>query len=123
VIHEMFERVSNGESGRAILNWLNAINLRTRQGKPVVLSSVYAILNNHYYYGSFEYPRGSGVWYQAGHESIITKELFDKVQVRLAIIPKSRPGTKEFDFTKLIYCGVCGSGVTAKKNSNAKTTE
>lgn len=42
-------------------------------------------------------------------------ELFDKVQERLAIIPKSRPETKEFDFTKLIYCGVCGLGVTAEE--------
>jgi DNA invertase Pin-like site-specific DNA recombinase len=115
IIREMFERVANGESGRTVLGWLNSIDFKSRQGKSVVLSSVYAILNNHYYYGSFEYPKGAGVWYQAGHESIISKELFDKVQARLAIIPKSRPGTKEFDFTKLIYCGVCGSGVTAEE--------
>jgi len=115
VIHEMFERVSNGESGRTVLNWLNSLHFQTRQGKPVVLSTVYAILNNHYYYGSFEYPKGDGIWYKVAHESIITKEIFDQVQARLAIIPKSKPGTKEFDFTKLIYCGLCGSGVTAEE--------
>ncbi len=114
-ILEMFERVSNGESGRKVLNWLNSIGFKTRQGKPVVLSAVYAMLKNPYYYGSFEYPVDGGIWYKVIHESIITKELFNKVQERLAIIPKSRPGTKEFDFTKLIYCGVCGSGVTAEE--------
>lgn len=115
IIKEVFERVANGESGRKILTWLNSINFKSRQGKPVVLSTIYTILNNTYYYGSFQYPVGSGTWYEVAHESIITKELFDKVQERLAIIPKSRPGTKEFDFTKLIYCGVCGSGVTAEE--------
>lgn len=114
-IKEVFERVSNGESDRKVLNWLNSINFKSRQGKLVVLSTIYTILNNTYYYGFFQYPSGSGTWYQVAHESIITKELFDKVQERLAIIPKSRPGTKEFDFTKLIYCGVCGSGVTAEE--------
>jgi hypothetical protein len=115
IIKEVFERVANGESGRKILNWLNSINFKSRQGKPVVLSTIYTILNNTYYYGSFQYSVGSGTWYEVAHKSIITKELFDKVQERLAIIPKSRPGTKEFDFTKLIYCGVCGSGVTAEE--------
>lgn len=115
IIREMFERVGNCESGRTVLNWLNSINFTTRQGKPVVLSTVYAILNNHYYYGEFEYPAGSGSWYKTAHESIITKELFQKVQDRLALIPKSKPGTKEFDFTKMIKCGACGSGVTAEE--------
>ncbi|MCX6812803.1 MAG: recombinase family protein [Candidatus Berkelbacteria bacterium] len=114
-IFEMFERVSNGESGRKVLNWLNSFGFKTRQGKPVVLSAIYRMLKNPYYYGSFEYPVGGGIWYKVLHESIINKELFDVVQERLAIIPKSRPGTKEFDFTKLIYCGVCGSGVTAEE--------
>ena len=115
IILEMFERVSNVESGRKVLNWLNSIGFKSRQGKPVVLSTIYTVLKNPYYCGSFEYPVGSGTWYQVNHQSIISKELFDKVQERLAIISKSRPGTKEFDFTKLIYCGVCGSGVTAEE--------
>ena len=31
-------------------------------------------------YGTFEYPKESGQWYQGKHEPIITKELFDKAQ-------------------------------------------
>jgi len=114
-ILEMFERVSNGESGRKVLNWLNSIGFKTRQEKLVVLSAVYTMLKNPYYRGSFESPVGGEGWYQVNNQSIITKELFDKVQERLATVPKAKPGTKEFDFTKLIYCGVCGSGVTAEE--------
>jgi len=121
LIREMFERVANGESGRKVLAWLNSVDFRTRGDKQIVLSAIYEILKNPYYYGSFEYPKGGGIWYHVVHESIITKELFDKVQERLAIIPKARPGSKEFDFTKLIYCGVCGSGVTAEEKFKRQT--
>jgi hypothetical protein len=72
------------------------------------------ILQNHFYYGSFEYPKNSGNWYQGKHEPIITKELFDLVQSQM----KSqvlRVEDKEFAFTKLMTCGLCGSGVTAQE--------
>lgn len=79
------------------------------------------ILDNHFYYGTFEYPKNSGRWYKGKHEPIITKELFDLVQEQV----KSqfvRAENKEFAFTKLMECGLCGSGVTAdekfKKQKN-----
>lgn len=71
----------------------------------------------------FEYPRGSGNWYQGKHEPLITKELFDKVQEQMKrdhIVRQS----KEFAFTKLMLCGLCGSGISAdekyKKLKNGK---
>ena len=117
IIKEMFERVAhNGHSGRTLLRWLNhEANFTTRSGKRVVLSTIYLMLRNPYYSGKFEYPIGSGTWYKVGHESIISPELFDEVQVQLTVAPKSRPGTKEFDFTKILTCGHCGSGVTAEE--------
>ena len=82
--------------------------------KNLSLSNVYRILQNHFYYGTFEYPRTSGKWYQGKHEPLITKELFDKVQEQLKrdnIIRQS----KEFAFTKLMTCGLCGSGISAEE--------
>lgn len=115
IIRGIFQRIANGESGRSVLRWLNSIDFRTRTGKKVVLSSLYAILQNPYYYGKFEYPVGSGKWYKVNHESIITEELFKQVRNRLAIVPKAKPGTKVFNFTKILKCGACGSGVTAEE--------
>lgn len=43
---------------------------------------------------------------------IITKELFDKTQENLSEHAIRIQG-KEFAFTKLITCGLCGSGITA----------
>ncbi|MFZ2569855.1 MAG: zinc ribbon domain-containing protein, partial [Minisyncoccia bacterium] len=61
------------------------------------------------------------LWYKGVHEPIITKELFDQVQTQIngQII---RVEDKEFAFTKLMTCGLCGSGITAdekfKKQKN-----
>lgn len=117
IVKEMFERVAySGDSGRDILNWLNnEVGFTTRTGKRVALSNVYVMLKNHFYYGMYEYPANSGTWYQGTHEPLITKELFDKVQEQLLTAPKAKPGTKEFDFTKIFTCGACGSGITAEE--------
>jgi hypothetical protein len=79
----------------------------------VALSSIFVILQTHFYYGMFEYPEKSGNWYQGKHEPLITKELFDKAQEQLKRDQIVRSELKEFAFTKLMNCGLCGSGVTA----------
>lgn len=117
VIKEMFEKVANeGASGRNLFKWIHEEKgFKTRNDKRVTLSMIYEMLNNTYYCGIFEYPRKSGSWYKVNHESIISRELFEQVQVRLSTHPKTRPGTKEFSFTKLLKCGTCGSGITAEE--------
>ena len=110
----MFERVANEQwSGRKVFRWLIEIKFKTKTGKPLVLANIYLILRNPFYYGEFEYPVGSNNWYIGKHTPIISKELFDKVQLTLneKFIPKSE--SKEFAFTKLIRCGYCGSGISA----------
>jgi len=115
IIKKIFEKVASGDSGRDIFDWLkNDTSFRTRSDKIVPLSMVYRMLNNPYYCGLFEFPKASGKWYKGAYESIITKELFDKVQTKMKVAPKSKPGTKQFNFTKLLQCGACGSGITAQ---------
>ncbi len=115
IIKKMFEKVAYEHwSGRKIYNWLRFdINLRTACGKKhLSLGNIYKILDNTFYYGVFEYPRKSGNWYTGKHESIVTKELFDLVQAQI----KSnvlRIENKEFAFTKMMFCGLCGSGISA----------
>lgn len=116
MIREMFERVAyKGQSGRMIFRWFIQEGFTTRSGKRVTLSTIYLMLRNPYYAGKFEYPVGSGNHYDVGHESIVPQEVFDEAQVQLTVAPKSRPGTKEFEFTKILKCGSCGSGVTAEE--------
>lgn len=126
IIKKVFEKVAYEKwSGRKIYNWLKfELNFKTAAGnKNLTLSNIYMILENPFYYGVFEYPRKSGNWYNGKHEPIITKELFDAVQeqVKTQFV---RAESKEFAFTKLMACGLCGSGITAdekfKKPKNGK---
>jgi DNA invertase Pin-like site-specific DNA recombinase len=115
IIKKMFEKVAYEHwSGRKVYNWLKFdLNLRTAAGKKhLSLGNIYKILDNTFYYGVFEYPRKSGNWYTGKHEPIITKELFDLVQsqVKSNVL---RIENKEFAFTKMMFCGLCGSGISA----------
>jgi len=117
IIKKMFERVAYEKwSGRKIYNWLKFdLNFKSaNSNKNLTLSNVYSILQNHFYYGTFEYPVKSGNWYKGKHEPIITKELFDAVHAQM----KSqfvRSESKEFAFVKLMVCGLCDSGITAQE--------
>lgn len=115
IIKQMFEKVAyENWSGRKIYRWLrNEVKFKTRNEKFLSLSNVYIILNSHFYYGTFEYPKNSGNWYQGKHNPTITKELFDNVQESIKGRHISRTEGKEFAFTRLLKCGLCGSGITA----------
>lgn len=114
IVKQIFEKVGNqGQSGRTIKRWLDRIEFRTKNDKPLALSKIYATLKNPFYYGKFEFPLGSGDWYKGRHEPLITKELFDKVQEQLKVPPKEW-NKHVFPFKKIFSCGGCGGGITAE---------
>jgi len=116
VIKQMFEKLAYEKwSGRKIYNWLkHDLNFKTRGNKSLTLSGLYRILDNTMYYGVFERPKNSGNWYEGKHKPIITKELFDLGQAQLKRDQIVREN-KEFAFTKLFSCGLCGSGISAEE--------
>lgn len=111
IIKEMFMKVANqGYSGRMIKKWLDKQKFRTRNNKAMVLGRIYATLNNPFYYGEFKY---GGQWYKGDYEPLITKYIFDKVQIQLEVVP--RQWNKQiFPFKKIARCGSCGGSVTAE---------
>lgn len=118
IVKKMFEKVAYEHwSGRKIYNWLKfEINFKSvKSNKGLSLGNIYGILQNPFYYGSFEYPVSSGNWYQGKHEPLIAKELFDEVQKQIKSQVMRTTEDKEFAFTKLMTCGLCGSGITAQE--------
>jgi hypothetical protein len=84
--------------------------------KPLVRSAIYKIFTKPFYYGWFEYPHGSGQWYQGKHEPMITEAEYDRVQALLGRNGNPRAQSQhEFAFTGLIRCGDCGRAVTAEE--------
>ncbi len=116
IVKQIFEKVAYEKwSGRKLFHWLKFdLNFKTRNGnKGLALSNIYLILQNPFYYGVFEYPKKSGNFYKGKHEPIITKELFDQVQEQVKNQALRTQEPKEFAFTKMMTCGLCGSGICA----------
>lgn len=115
VIKQIFEKVAyENYSGRMIYRWLNEIKFVTRGNKPMTLGNIYRTLRMTFYYGTFEYPMGSGDWYEGKHTPIITKELFDLVQTKIQVEKKKAYG-REFAFTRMLHCAYCESGITGEE--------
>ncbi|HEY5221110.1 MAG TPA: recombinase family protein [Candidatus Paceibacterota bacterium] len=129
VVKQIFEKIAYEHwSGKRIYHWLKFdMNFRSvTSNKPLTLSNIYRMLQLTFYYGSFEYPVGSGNFYTGKHEPIITRELFEKAHDQLKRDKIVRGESKEFAFTRLMTCGLCGSGITAqekyKEIKSTKTT-
>lgn len=118
IIKQIFEKVAYEKwSGRKIFNWLKFdLNFKTKNGnKGLALGNIYLILQNPFYYGVFEYPKKSGNFYTGKHKPIISKELFDQVQTQVKSQVLRTQEAKEFTFTKMMTCGLCGSGICAEE--------
>lgn len=117
VIAEMFERVAKqAATGRDIKRWLDKIDFRSKHDKRLGLSHIYRTLRNPFYCGEYQYPKTDPTMHKGKHKPLITKALFDKVQIQLTVAPKAPAGTKEFSFTKMLKCGNCKWGITAEEH-------
>ncbi len=119
ILREMFELVAYcGFSGRSVKRYLDKEkNFLSRRGKKLALGRLYEILKNPFYCGDFEYPVGSGNWYKGKHEPLITRELFNKVQEKLATSDKPNSEKHDFPFTRTIKCATCGSHLTGEERT------
>ena len=116
IVKKIFEKMAHEKwSGRKIYHWLRfEINFKTPGNHNLALGNIFRIIQNDFYHGTFEYPRNSGNWYKGKHEPIVSKELFDQANQQLKrnkIVRESH----EFAFTKLMTCGLCGSGISAEE--------
>jgi len=89
-------------------------------GNPLSRSGIYKIFTSLFYAGII---KNAGIQYEGKHESIITLEEYDRVQMLLGRKGKPRPKHHKFAFTGSIRCGVCGCLYTAEtKKKLIKTT-
>ncbi len=114
-IKEMFELFGEGcYYGRDLKRMFDKEGVTTPNGKQVPLSMIYRVLKNSFYYGEFEYPKDTGNWYEGAHEPLISKELFDKVQVKMTVPEKAPWRSVELDYRNVFKCGECGYNITGE---------
>lgn len=117
-IKKMFQYISEGYSGRKVHEYLVDEGFRTKSGKKPTLGMIFRMFKETFYYGEFEYPRGSGNWYKGSYKPIITKEEFNKAKEALKTYDKGVWGRKDFYYRRLFKCGSCGSGISGEEHIN-----
>ena len=117
LVRKMFELMLTGNyTPQQILRIAtNELGLRTKAGRKISRSNIYRIFTDSFYYGVFEYPKGSGNWYEGKHEPMITKEEYDRIQYLLGKKGKPRPKSHTFTYRGLMFCGECGAMITAEE--------
>ena len=93
----------------------NKWGLRTRKGQKISKSNFYRVLTSSFYYGKYEFPKGSNNWYQGNHKPMITEEEYDRIQYILGKKGKPRPKSHIFAYTGLMKCGECGASITCEE--------
>ncbi|MEZ4210630.1 MAG: recombinase family protein, partial [Patescibacteria group bacterium] len=116
LIQEAFELILSGKATapEALRIATEEWGLRSRRGFKIQKSTWYRMLHDPFYAGYFEYPKGSGDWYDGVHEKMITREEYKALQTILSRPYKIRPKTRLFSYTGKIICGECGGMVTAE---------
>lgn len=114
IIRRLFEEYARG--GISLLQaglLARSYGLRTRKGAPLHTSSVAWLFANPMYYGVVAWD---GHHFPGTHEPIVSKDLWDRVQMVMHGHNNNPAGfgVKQFAYKGLFKCGHCGCAVTAE---------
>ncbi len=123
-VREAFALCAAGVTGRALLERMTALGLRTRRGGALTIGRLYALLRNPVYAGAVRSP----AWQterRGDFEALVSDEAFARVQVRLA--RRSRLARQrhrhvnhpDFPLRRFVRCAHCDH-VLSGSNSRGK---
>lgn len=98
-VKAMFEMIANGKSVSSVAKEFNTYDTTIRRR-----------IANSVYIGKIQFD---GETFDGQHEPIISKELFDKANVRMNARASSLPFKRTYLLSGLIYCGKCGERCSA----------
>lgn len=87
--------------------------LTSKKGRPIPKQTLDQLLRKTYYYGVYWH---GGDWHIGQYDHLITKDLFDKVQVAMGWKTKRVRNTtsgQAYPFKGIVTCGGCGYNITA----------
>lgn len=114
MIRRAFELYGTGQSSLAdIRREMNAIGYTSPVGGRIAKSGVEQILKNPIYCGQFDFR---GVRYEGNQQPIVSRELFDRVQVLLSRGKPTPYVAHGFAFAKFMTCGHCECLITAGRS-------
>ena len=113
-VKRAFELYSSGNlSLKRVAKQLHEEGFIYKQNKPIInTSKLETILKSHFYYGLIEYK---GEFYEGKHEPLISKELFEQVQIAFKKDNKPKyKDAKDFLFAGMITCTNCGCQISGE---------
>jgi site-specific DNA recombinase len=118
-VRRAFELMASGDYSLDLLREkLTKEGFRNKNGGPIGKPSLYHILRNRIYYGSFEWK---GRLYQGSHAAIIDKATYDRAQAVMTRRFHPNRNKRDFAFNNLIQCGVCGCKVLGEQKKGRYT--
>lgn len=120
LVKQAFELYAEGKHSLATLcEEMNGKGLTTRPspnrpGRSMTVPNMQKLLKNPFFYGEHSW---CGQLRKGNYEPLITRELFNRVQVLLADHRSySRPASKKFfAFKPFLKCGYCGCSITGEE--------
>ena len=106
VVKEIFERIADGETARAIGDDLNERGIKTVRGTNFTKNSLQNILRNEKYKGVYTF---GDLRKEDGIPRLVSDELFEEVQLVIGRNNhRNRPAKEDYLLTGKLYCGHCG---------------
>jgi len=106
---EAFKKYDEGATMTQIRDWLNEKGIRNTRRQEMTYNSIQHMLNNRRYIGEYSYRE---VIIPDGIPAIVPKDLFDRVQKKMAKNKKAPARHKAEDnylLTTKLFCGYCGA--------------
>ena len=119
-VQELFARYADGERLTVLQAEMEERGLRSKRGNAYSVSVLSNLLKNRKYIGEYKY---GDVITPDGIPAIIDKELFERVQMRMAANKKAPARAKaeeEYLLTTKLYCGDCGRLMAGESGKGCK---
>ncbi len=118
VILDIFQRYADGATMQQLVNLLNSKGLKSSRGGKITLNIINHILKNRRYIGEYTYR---DVVNPCGIPAIVPKELFDRVQEKIAKnrkAPARHKAEDDYLLTTKLFCGKCGSYMVGESGTS-----
>ncbi len=120
VVQDIFAQYDSGKTMKEIRDYLNEAGVTTVRGKKIDLNFVSAILHNRKYIGEYSYRE---IVTPGGIPAIISQELFDRVQEKLAKnkrAPARHKAEDDYLLTTKLFCGTCKAMMVGESGTSAR---
>jgi site-specific DNA recombinase len=119
VIRDIFELRNKDKSLFEIIDYIKSkydSNILNENKSLTIPAHLSRILTNPVYMGKIKYKDEI---FEGDHEGLVSEETFNQAAKR----KQFRPGTHNFLFRGLLFCGLCGAKMYTKKQGNKKNED